>query len=384
MIDSMLDYDGPSKILIVDDSCTDVRYLNHLLQNPLLKPAQNPYEIKSVNTASVGLETWRMWSPHCILLDYVLPDMTGLQFLEEINGDLLASTTSADPLAIVMLTGAGDENTAVQAMKLGVSDYLVKGAFTGSELTQTIHQAYEKAELLFELEQRRNELALFADRLAHDMVTPLHSLGLHVELLAELLSKSNSEPAILKNLKTIDGISNQLSEFVQHLYDYTTVGRNEIEFEPVNLNDIAKHTLNLLETELQQKNVSIQLDTLPVVKGCYIDLLQLMQNLVSNAIKYSDKSETEIHFSARRISDKFWEIKVSDNGIGIQKQDLEMIFEPFKRTSSARGYQGSGLGLSTCRKIVESHGGKIWADSTPGSGLSIHFLLSSNSASSFI
>jgi len=81
MIDGIYDRMGLSKILIVDDDCTDIRYLNHLLQEPLRPLAKHSYEIKSASTALNGLDTWRMWSPDCILLDYNLPDMTGLQFL---------------------------------------------------------------------------------------------------------------------------------------------------------------------------------------------------------------------------------------------------------------------------------------------------------------
>lgn len=370
MIEQVHSQAGLNKILIVDDDRTDVRYLNHLLEQPHVSKRLDPYEIKHAETASNGLETWQTWSPDCILLDYKLPDMTGLQFMEKINTD-----ASSDPMAVIMLTGFGDESTAVQAMKLGVSDYLVKGNFTGTELTQIMHQAFEKEELLFELKQRREELALFADRLAHDMVTPLHSLGLHVELLDEMLANYDRDPLVTQNLRTIDSIISQISHFVQHLYDYTTVGRSNILFEPINLNDVIQHTLTLLKPELQKNEPNIQFSDLPVVKGSYIDLVQLVQNILSNAMKYTDKSRPQIEISAQRVNVDFWQITISDNGMGIAQQEQGVIFEPFKRATAARSYTGSGLGLSTCRKIVESHNGKIWVDSEIGRGTAVHFSL---------
>lgn len=377
MIDGKQERMGLNKILIVDDNFTDVRYLNHLLQKRQVSAANPSYEIKSVSSAGTGLQLCKNWSPDCILLDYNLPDMTGLQFMEAVNFD-----THSDPVAVVMLTGFGDTSTAVQAMKLGISDYLVKGKFTGSELTQTIHQAYEKAELLFELKQRREEMALFADRLAHDMVTPLHSLGLHVELLEELLVNSDCDPLVMQNLKTVDTIAEQLSSFVQHLYDYTTVGRANAPFEPISLADVVQQTLTLLQPEIDELKPIVTLCEFPIVHGCYVDLVQLVQNIVSNALKYNDKDVPQIKFSARPINANFWQISISDNGIGIHMQEHELIFQPFIRTSSARQYKGSGLGLSTCRKIVESHGGKIWVESSVGDGTTIHFLLPSYSQNS--
>lgn len=390
MIDGRHDRMGLSKILIVDDDYTDIRYLNHLLREPLYPLAKDSYEIRSADTALNGLDTWRAWSPDCILLDYNLPDMNGLQFMEEINIgqtniERLSSEAFSNPLAIVMLTGFGDESTAVQAMKLGISDYLVKGQFTGLELTQTIHKAYEKAELLFELEQRQNELALFADRLAHDMVTPLHSIGLHVELLEELLVEYDVNPRIMRNLETIDDITIQLSDFVQHLYDYTTIGRTAVSFESVDLTEVVQQAFKLLQPELEAKNVIVEQHDLPKVRGHSVDLIQLFQNIISNAIKYNDKTTPQIEFSAERVNKEFWKITVSDNGIGIHPEECEIIFEPFKRTPAAHKYQGSGLGLSTCHKIIEKHGGKIWAESKIGCGMSIHFLLlAHNDFSSFV
>jgi len=377
MIDSKYEQVGVNKILIIDDNSTDVRYLNYLLQQPQPSFDISPYEIKSVSSAMTGLKLWQNWLPDCILLDYNLPDMTGLQFMEAVNIESLS-----DPLAVIMLTGSGDESTAVQAMKLGISDYLVKGEFTGVELTETIHQAYEKAELLFELQQRREELALFADRLAHDMVTPLHSLGLHVELLDELLADTECDPLILQNLRTIDLITEQLSSFVQHLHDYTAVGRTNPSFEAVSLAEVVEQTLMLLQPEFEERKPQIVLCDLPVVRGCHVDLVQLIQNIISNSLKYNEKNVPRIEFSAGNINADFWQITISDDGIGIPLHEQRRIFQPFIRTSSTRQYKGSGLGLSTCRKIVESHGGKIWVESVLGEGTSVHFLLPSHSQSS--
>lgn len=363
-------HSGLNKILIVDDDYADVRYLSHLLQQSTSSAAPQSYQIKSVSTAATGLRTCQNWLPNCILLDYKLPDMTGLNFMGLISNDI-----HAGPLAVIMLTGYGDENTAVQAMKLGVGDYLVKGEFTGPNLQQTIQQACEAAELIFELRQKREELTLFAERLAHDLITPLHSLGIHTELVNELFAEKREHSVIAENLTTINAISSQLIGFVQNLHGYTSAGRVDILLEPLDFMELVHKNLTLMKSELAIKATRIQIDELPIVLGRSVDLMQLLQNLISNAIKYNDKAVLELQFSAMRAHDGVWQITVSDNGIGIPSQEQAMIFEPFKRSTNARELQGSGLGLSTCRKIVESHGGRIWVDSELGHGSSFRFLL---------
>lgn len=361
---------GLNRILIVDDNYADVRYLSHLLNQSSSSPQSPSYEIKSVSTAATGLRTCQNWLPNCILLDYKLPDMSGLHFME-----LMSDEIHDSPMAVIMLTGFGDETTAVQAMKLGASDYLVKSELNGLKLQQTIRQAYETAELLHELRQKREELTLFAERLAHDLITPLHSLGIHTEFVAELFAEGKEQALIAENLKTINEISAQLVGFVHNLHDYTTAGRVDIDSEPLDFMELVQKTLTILKPELGTRATKIQINELPVVMGSRIDLMQLLQNLISNAIKYNDKDVLELQFCAQAAKKGAWQITISDNGIGIPTQEKDIIFEPSKRTSTAQKFDGSGLGLSTCRKIVESHGGKIWVDSELGYGTSVHFLL---------
>jgi len=156
---------------------------------------------------------------------------------------------------------------------------------------------------------------------------------------------------------------------------YASIGRTNVAFEQVNLNSIIDHILLLLKTEIDTVGAQIYVEPLPIIIGDSIGLGQLLQNLISNALKYcSDRPQIKI--SAIKLGSK-WQIQVSDNGIGIDNADKihDQLFEPFVRNQIRTQYPGAGIGLATCRKIVEQHGGEIWFSSTPRQGTAFYFTL---------
>ncbi len=129
-----------------------------------------------------------------------------------------------------------------------------------------------------------------------------------------------------------------------------------------------------LRASIQESNAKIIYDKLPTVNIDPVQLTQLFQNLIGNAIKFRSEKPLEIHISATH-KDNTWQFVVKDNGIGIEKQYAERIFLIFQRLHTRKQYPGTGIGLALCKKIVERHGGKIWMESEPGKGSTFYFTI---------
>lgn len=367
------------KVLIVDDFALDVHYITRQLQSKCVHEiAPVKYDILSAATGRDGLMQMHEFQPDCILLDYGLPDMNGLEFIDtlvQIRGEL--------DVPIVMLTGQGDEQIAVNAMKRGIHDYLIKGNFNAGQLTWTICSALEKAKLQTELASKHEELEMFAARMAHDILGPLANLSLYAEYLEDQATDPVEVPPDNEQkighhdnpLQSIMASVDHIADMVEAFRDYAHVGRTDVNFSKVNLDTIIDHILLILRADINKVGAEILVDPLPTVVGDSTGLGQLLQNLFSNALKYCSETP-RIHVSAIRCGSK-WQISVSDNGIGINERDVpqDEIFEPFVRQHTRAQYPGSGIGLATCRKIVEQHGGEIWYTSTAKQGTTFYFTL---------
>ena len=166
----------------------------------------------------------------------------------------------------------------------------------------------------------------------------------------------------------------RLQALVQGLIEFAKYGNIEHNFVPLSLEKIRDAALYNLEMSLEEANAKVNSDTLPTVLGDEVTLTSLMQNLISNGIKFRGEVEPEIHITAKPDGSS-WQISISDNGIGIEAKNIDRLFVPFRRLHAQREYEGSGIGLATCRRIVDQHGGRIWVDSEQGKGSTFHFTL---------
>jgi light-regulated signal transduction histidine kinase (bacteriophytochrome) len=152
------------------------------------------------------------------------------------------------------------------------------------------------------------------------------------------------------------------------------VGKGELLKEPIDLHSVLHQTLSDLSRAIRESNAVITATPLPTVNGNPRQMGQLLQNLISNAIKYRSTQAPEIQIKAVR-QDRYWTISVQDNGIGIDPQFAERIFVIFQRLHAKDEYDGTGIGLAICKKIVERHGGRIWIESQLGKGTTFFFTL---------
>jgi signal transduction histidine kinase len=164
-----------------------------------------------------------------------------------------------------------------------------------------------------------------------------------------------------------------MNSLLHDLLLYTRIPADERRSEAVDLNEVLKNILFVFKTAIEESGATITSDNLATVRGHQIQLSLVLQNLISNALKYRSQTAPRVHISSHRGGDE-WIISVQDNGIGFDQHYADRIFELFIRLRS-REYPGSGLGLAICKRIVELHGGRIWATSQPGAGASFYFSL---------
>ena len=176
-------------------------------------------------------------------------------------------------------------------------------------------------------------------------------------------------------LKIIGDSAERMRDMVQDLLEYARLDKGGERFAPVDLRLELSHVLENLRGLTRESQAIITYDPLPVVSGNGVQLMRLMQNLITNAIKYQKPRRLPVIHIGCVDEGEHWQISVRDNGMGIDEAFICQIFEPFRRLHSWDGIQGTGLGLSVCRKIVETHGGSIWAISEPDVGSTFFFTI---------
>jgi signal transduction histidine kinase len=222
------------------------------------------------------------------------------------------------------------------------------------------------------LARSNEDLTSFGQMISHDLQEPLRTMILY----AELLNRKYANALGCEGREWLDYISSsgkRLSKMIRNLLDYSKAGHREGgNLTTVRLADVVRLAEQNLNDLVRETGAEIRTRELPSLKGDEIQLLQVFQNLISNAMKYRSNLAPKIEIAADQ-SESHWIVRVRDNGMGIDPSQKELIFKPFVRATSQS--DGSGIGLAICRRIVARHGGKIWVDSVPGHGTTFCFSL---------
>lgn len=226
---------------------------------------------------------------------------------------------------------------------------------------------------LLDLERSNRDLEEFAYISSHDLQEPLRKIANFSEMLGEQYRGRFDEQADRYLCYIADG-ARRMQALINDLLYYSRVGQTDLPSLPANLEDILRGTLNDLQSLIQESGAHITHDPLPTSKVNSYQMGQLLQNLLVNAIKFHGHQPPRIHLSARQEG-REWVIGVRDNGIGFDSQQAERIFKVFQRLHSQDKYPGTGIGLAICKKIVERHGGRCWAESQPGLGSTFYFTI---------
>jgi signal transduction histidine kinase len=227
-----------------------------------------------------------------------------------------------------------------------------------------------------ELQLKNKELEQFAYVTSHDLQEPLRTISSFVDQFQKIYKDSLDERG-QKFLHYIVQATDRMRTLIKDLLDYSRIGRKK-SLAPVDCNEVMNMVLADLHIAIKESGAEIKTGELPVIRGYTTELKQLFQNLIINAIKFRKK---EVHPEIEIVSQQVrsgYEFMIKDNGIGIPEEHNERIFVIFQRLHTRTEYEGSGIGLSHCKKIVELHGGRIWVKSNPGEGSTFHFTILEN------
>ena len=250
-----------------------------------------------------------------------------------------------------------------------VIDFGGKPAILGNVLdvtalknAESVSKAYAK-----ELERSNKELQDFASIASHDLQEPLRKIRSFGDLLKSKCSDTLDEQG-QDFIDRMQSAGRRMNELIQSLLAYSRVTTKAEPFSQVDLNQTLQDALSNLEVRIREEGAAIDAETLPAVEADPLQMAQLFQNLLSNAIKFRQKGQPpKVKISSRHCGDQL-EIRVEDNGVGFDQQYLDRVFAPFERLHGRSEYEGVGMGLAICRKIVERHRGMITATSAPGKG----------------
>lgn len=222
-----------------------------------------------------------------------------------------------------------------------------------------------------ELKRSNQELEQFADVVSHDLQEPLRTVSSYSDYLTE--TYENLDKEILDALQTIQKGARRAQELIAELLDYSRIGRSGKKFSEVSLGNVLEDVLSDLRTRILEKEAEITFDPLPEVLGDSVQLKRLFQNLISNALKYAE-GRVRVRIRAEQRESE-WMISIKDDGIGIDLRYADRIFKIFQRLHHEKEFEGTGIGLAVCKKIVERHGGRIWVNSKVGKGSTFYFTL---------
>lgn len=230
-----------------------------------------------------------------------------------------------------------------------------------------------REEAMEELTRSNQELEQFAYVASHDLQEPLRVISGYLQLLERRYRGQLDAEADEFINYVLDG-ARQLQQLINDLLEYSRVGSRGKPLRPTDMNDAFERTVAGLGAKIEENRATVTRDALPMVQADSVQMVQLLQNLIANALKFRGSEPPEVHISARRDG-PHWQFAVRDNGIGIDPKYQDRIFAIFQRLHTRKKYSGTGIGLAVCKRIVERHGGRIWVESEPGKGSTFLFTI---------
>ncbi len=225
-----------------------------------------------------------------------------------------------------------------------------------------------------ELSYTNQELEQFTSVASHDLQEPLRTIKSFLQLI-ELRSRDVANEELHLYVEKCFDAASRMKELIQNLLHYTQLSRGQLINEEINVEDLINQSVQNLRGAVEKSGAIISVTSdVEFLEGDKIQLQQLIQNLLSNALKFTNAKNPQVRIKCTRESGHIL-FSVSDNGIGIEKNDLQKVFDIFRRLHTEKEYPGTGIGLAICKKIVERHNGTIWVESEPGKGTTFYFTL---------
>ncbi len=374
--------DRPCTVLLVEDSLSHAKLTHHALSTA----SECQFCVRHATNLREALALLAAGPVDVALVDLGLADSDGVATYQALR-------QSAPSLPIVVFTGRDDEQLAREMLQLGAQDYLLKHETEPKLLVRSLRFAIERqraadlesrnaqlddahtslTNVVHKLACANEDLAQFTYFASHDLQEPLRKVLWFAEALRDDLG-SPLNPETGRDLHHIQDAARRMQSLIAALLTLSRVGHAEMEWRPVALDECVEQALSSLSIRIAETDAQIVREPLPTVLGDASLLAQLYQNLIGNAVKFTGDARPQVRLTAQR-QDEDWLLGVHDNGIGLPPRLSQQIFTPFKRLHGRGKYEGTGIGLALCRKVVERHGGRIWVESQPGGGASFQFLL---------
>jgi signal transduction histidine kinase len=251
-------------------------------------------------------------------------------------------------------------------------DIVIANSLLTKEVAMRKHAEKDLKKAIEDLARSNKELDQFAAIASHDLQSPLRTVAGFVDILARDYRGKLDEKAN-EYITRVENGTRRMSGLLHDLYVYSRIGTQGKQLTTVDMAAVLNGAVDNLKEVIDGNTVAITSDELPYVEGDDTQLMQLLQNLIGNAIKFRKKDIAPTIRISVQHRDREWVFGVHDNGIGIAPQFYDRIFEIFQRLHTSEEYPGTGLGLALCKKIVDRHGGRIWIESRPDDGSSFYF-----------
>jgi signal transduction histidine kinase len=354
-------------VLLIEDNPGDVRLIGEVLS----EETSARYNLVLADRLDGGLERLEKGGIDVALLDLSLPDSQGLDTFNQAHAH-------SPQVPIVVLTGLDDPTVAVEILHAGGQDYLNKRALDLCALDRTIRHAIERkraeklaphAMALFQAVKRCEEQ--FFAVLSDELRTPLAPV---LSKVSALLDDPTTPGEVIPTLAMIRHQVGLEARLIDELLAYSRVEARGAAFQPTDCEAVFERALDCLKPSIDESGAVVTRDPLPWLWADASQMGQLFQNLIGNAIKYRGDAPPRIRVAVEREGQE-WIFSVRDNGIGFDPEHAQRIFNIFQRLHDKEEYPGTGIGLASCKKIVERHGGRIWAESEPGHGSDFFFAI---------
>jgi DNA-binding response OmpR family regulator len=392
-IDDLTTLLGPHKILAVDDSATYLNELSEALRG-------EGYDVVSARSGEEALELLAVQHVGCILLDLIMPGLGGTETCRRIKG-----APFLRDIPLIMLTAMEDRSAMLEGLSAGADDYISKSSefdvlkarvrvqirrkqfedenrrireelltkeLEAADARAARELAEARAELVAELERKNKELEAFSYSVSHDLRTPLRAIdGFSQALIEDYPDKLDA--AGQNYLKRIRGAAQRMGELIDDMLQLSRVSRAEIRAEAIDLSALAREIANGLSAGGRKVEVRIEDGLITNADRRLMKIV--MENLMGNAWKFTgkaEKPEVVIGKTEAEVGQAFY---VRDNGAGFDMSLADKMFQPFRRLHSEAEFPGTGVGLATIHRVIDRHGGRVWAEGKVGEGATFYFTL---------
>lgn len=353
------------KILQIEDDDDHARIFSSTLSGSISpKP-----ELKRVENLSNALLSLKEDEFDFVFLDLGLPESDGIATLQTLFDN-------CGKIPAIVLTSNSEEKPGEDALKLGALDYVNKSELTPNSLRRCIRYSQTRWQQNLATSQSIKDLTNFSAVAAHDLTNSLKSIQSVVSLLEWDIEDNDLDKELLKErIHLIEHSASHGTQLVEDLLRFAQSGENQILLAPASLERIAKEAFSNLAESIAQSRAKILFKNPIGDAHCDRALIEhVFQNLLSNAIKYRGKESPVIQIERQDAKGEIV-ISIADNGKGIDADKAKEIFKPFTRVDIDAEVDGSGLGLSICKRIIEAHKGRMWVESTLGQGSTFSFTL---------